>query len=95
MELKEALLKRRSCRKYLDKKVEEELIEELMVAAMSGPSACNKKPWKFYVVTDEEKLIYSRFFRTHRYDYNKVKFECVRRKKTGQTKRSALNFSCN
>lgn len=56
MELKEALLKRRSCRKYLDKKVEEELIEELMVAAMSGPSACNKKPWKFYVVTDEEKL---------------------------------------
>jgi nitroreductase len=56
MELKETLLKRRSCRKYLDKKVEKELVKELMEAAMSGPSACNKKPWKFYVVTNEEKL---------------------------------------
>lgn len=56
MELKEALLKRRSCRKYLDKKVSDELIKELMIAAMSGPSACNKKPWKFIIVTNEEKL---------------------------------------
>lgn len=61
MELKEALLKRRSCRKYLNKKVEEHLINELMVAAMSGPSACNKKPWKFYIVTDENKLEQLRF----------------------------------
>lgn len=56
MDLKEALLKRRSCRKYLDKKVEEDLINELMIAAMSGPSACNKRPWKFFIITDEEKL---------------------------------------
>ena len=61
MELKEALLKRRSCRKFLNKKVEEHLINELMVAAMSGPSACNKKPWKFYIVTDENKLEQLRF----------------------------------
>lgn len=25
-----------------------------MHAAMSGPSACNKRPWQFYVVTDPE-----------------------------------------
>lgn len=61
MELKETLLKRRSCRKYLNKKIEEELINELMIAAMSGPSACNKQPWKFYVVTDKEVLEKLRF----------------------------------
>lgn len=56
MEVKEALLKRRSCRKYLDKKVDKEIILELMKAAMSGPSARNKQPWAFYVITDEGKL---------------------------------------
>ena len=33
-----------------------ELIDELLHAAMSGPSACNKQPWEFYVVTSPEKL---------------------------------------
>ena len=56
MELKEALLKRRSVRKFTDEPVSEEMIKELLHAAMSGPSACNKKPWEFYVVTNEEKL---------------------------------------
>ena len=32
------------------------MIEELLHAAMSGPSACNMKPWEFYVVTNGEKL---------------------------------------
>ena len=50
MELKEALLKRRSCRKYTDEQVSDEDINELMHAAMSGPSAMNKKPWDFYVI---------------------------------------------
>ena len=56
MELKEVLLKRRSIRKFTDEPVSEEMIEELLHAAMSGPSACNKKPWEFYVVTNPEKL---------------------------------------
>lgn len=56
MEVKEALLKRRSCRKYKDTRIDDNLINELMVAAMSGPSACNKKPWEFYVVKNEEKI---------------------------------------
>ena len=56
MELKEALLKRRSVRKFLDKKVEKEIVQELMEAAMAGPSAKNKRPWRFYVVTDPEVL---------------------------------------
>ena len=56
MELKEVLLKRRSVRKFTEEPVSEEMIEELMHAAMSGPSACNKRPWEFYVVTNSEKL---------------------------------------
>ena len=56
MELKEALLKRRSVRKFTEEKVSAEHIDELMHAAMSGPSACNKQPWEFYVVSNPEKL---------------------------------------
>ena len=56
MELKEALLKRRSIRKFTDQMVSDAHIEELLHAAMSGPSACNKRPWEFYVVEGEEKL---------------------------------------
>lgn len=56
MELKEVLLKRRSVRKFTEEAVAEEMIQELLHAAMSGPSACNKKPWEFYVVTNPKKL---------------------------------------
>ena len=56
MEVKEALLKRRSIRKFKEDKISEELINELLIAAMSAPSACNKKPWEFFVITNEEKL---------------------------------------
>ncbi|MCF0112019.1 MAG: nitroreductase family protein [Erysipelotrichaceae bacterium] len=56
MEVKEALLKRRSVRKFKETVVPEEYIEELLHAAMAGPSACNKVPWEFYVVTDQTVL---------------------------------------
>ena len=56
MELKEVLLKRRSVRKFTEEPVSEEMIEELLHAAMSGPSACNKRPWDFYVITNEDVL---------------------------------------
>ena len=56
MELKEVLLKRRSVRKFTEEPVSKEMIDELLHAAMSGPSACNKKPWQFYVIQSPEKL---------------------------------------
>ena len=56
MELKEVLLKRRSVRKFTEESISDEMIEELLHAAMSGPSACNKKPWDFYVITNPQKL---------------------------------------
>ena len=56
MELKEALLQRRSIRKFTEEPVSEEDILELLHAGMSGPSACNKTPWEFYVITNPETL---------------------------------------
>ena len=56
MELKEALLKRRSVRKFTEEAVSDEDITELLHAGMSGPSACNKTPWEFFVVTNPEVL---------------------------------------
>ena len=56
MELKEVLLKRRSVRKFTEEIVPQGFIEELLIAAMSGPSACNRRPWEFYVVTNEQVI---------------------------------------
>ena len=56
MELTDVLLQRRSIRKFKEDKVSDEIINELLHAAMSGPSACNKRPWDFYVVKNEKIL---------------------------------------
>lgn len=56
MELKDVLLNRRSVRKFTEESVCREHIDELLIAAMSGPSACNRCPWEFFVITDKEKL---------------------------------------
>lgn len=56
MELKDALLARRSVRKYTSEPVSREDINELMLAAMSGPSAVNRQPWEFYVTASPDKL---------------------------------------
>ncbi len=56
MELQEALLKRRSVRRYTEEPVSRDMIDKLLHAAMSGPSACNCMPWEFYAVTDGAAL---------------------------------------
>ena len=56
MELNEVLLKRRSIRKFTEEAISEEDINEILHAAMSGPSACNRTPWEFFVVTNPETL---------------------------------------
>ena len=75
MELKEALLKRRSIRKFTDELVSKEIIEELLHAGMSGPSACNRQPWEFFVVTNEELLVKMR--RTSRFTNMEAKLGIV------------------
>ncbi len=56
MELEEVLLKRRSVRKFKPDKISDEMIQKLLYFAMCAPSACNRKPWEFYVIKDEEVL---------------------------------------
>lgn len=56
MEVREALLRRRSVRKFTSERVDLHDVEELLHAAMSAPSACNATPWEFYVVTDPDAL---------------------------------------
>lgn len=52
----EAILKRRSVRKFTDEAVPRELIDKLLEAADAAPSACNKRPLEFYAVTNGEVL---------------------------------------
>ncbi len=56
MDLEETLRKRRSVRKYKPEQVDEETIQKLLYYAMCAPSACNKRPWEFYVIKEEALL---------------------------------------
>lgn len=47
-------LTRRSIRKYQDRKVEKEVIEQLMKTAVVSPSGRNGRPYEFVVVDDKE-----------------------------------------
>jgi len=46
--------KRRSVRSYSDKPVEKEIMDEILKAGLSAPSAHHKNPWEFIVVTNQE-----------------------------------------
>lgn len=54
MNIREAIYNRRSVRKFKDQIISDEIIEELLKDAMAAPSACNKKPWEFYVIKDKD-----------------------------------------
>jgi nitroreductase len=45
---------RRSIRKFLPKMPERALLEQLIAAAVTAPSASNKQPWRFLVITNLE-----------------------------------------
>ncbi len=52
----EAIVRRKSIRKFVDRPVERGKLERILRAAMRAPSAMNCQPWEFLVVTDKEKL---------------------------------------
>jgi nitroreductase len=56
MELFDAIITRRSIRKYKDKIVPPELIEKILTAAMYAPSANNYQPWQFIVINERSIL---------------------------------------
>ncbi|MDR1306038.1 MAG: nitroreductase family protein [Treponema sp.] len=49
-----AIFTRRSVRDFLDKPVEPEKLERVLRAAFEAPSAHNRRPWEFLVLTDQK-----------------------------------------
>ena len=47
---------RRSIRKYLDKPVNPDLVQEILRAGMFAPSGMNKQPWHFVVFDNKEQI---------------------------------------
>lgn len=54
MDVKDAISKRRSIRKYQRKEVSPDLIRELIDAARLAPSGSNSQPCRYYLVKDNE-----------------------------------------
>lgn len=50
----DTIYNRRSVRRYIDKSVSSDLIEEVLKAGMFAPSGYNKQPWHFVVFDDKE-----------------------------------------
>ncbi|MGE5721168.1 MAG: nitroreductase family protein [Sphingomonadales bacterium] len=56
MELREALYSHRAVRDYSPEPVSEDVLRELVDAAIQAPSAMNAQPWSFSIVRDKELL---------------------------------------
>ncbi len=56
MEIREAILKRRSVRNYQDKPILKKDLEAILNAGFASPSACNKRPWQILVIDDKNVL---------------------------------------
>jgi nitroreductase len=56
MEAFEAILSRRSIRKYTDRPVSQDTVKNLLKAGMAAPSANNLQPWQFVVITERSLL---------------------------------------
>ena len=52
MDAMQAILTRRSIRQYTQQPVPEAVVDELLTAACSAPSAGNEQPWHFVVIRD-------------------------------------------
>jgi nitroreductase len=57
MEVMEAILGRRSIRKYTAELVTDGQLKPLLEAGMASPSAHNRQPWQYVVIRDKETLL--------------------------------------
>lgn len=55
-EVIKTIFERRAVRKYQDKSVSRDLIEQLLEAGRMAPSAMGKEPWRFYIITTKEDI---------------------------------------
>lgn len=65
MDAIEAILSRRSIRKYNKQPISNELIKQLLEVAMSAPSAGNEQPWHFIIINDPQILSKIPTFHNH------------------------------
>lgn len=56
MNFLELVNSRYSVRSYEERRIENEKMEYIMECVRLAPSAVNFQPWKFYIVTDKDKL---------------------------------------
>jgi nitroreductase len=56
MEAMEAILSRRSIRRYTAQPIPDEVVTDLLKAAMSAPSAGNQQAWQFVVINERQVL---------------------------------------
>jgi nitroreductase len=56
MEVMEAILARRSVRHFTPQPVSDDLVEQILRAAMQAPSAANAQPWHFVVINSRDSL---------------------------------------
>jgi nitroreductase len=56
MDTLQAIKTRRSIRRYVPEPIPAETVQELLTAAMSGPSTGNQQPWQFVVVNERARL---------------------------------------
>jgi nitroreductase len=50
----DVILSRRSIRKYENKEILQEILRQVIEAGRQAPSAANRQPFRFVVVTDSE-----------------------------------------
>ena len=55
MNFLELVKSRYSCRGYKSLDVEKEKLEYILECARFAPSAVNKQPWRFHIVSNEEE----------------------------------------
>ena len=56
MEVLDAIRQRRSIRRYTDEPVSREHLETIIQAGRFAPSAENRQPWRFIVITDRDTI---------------------------------------
>lgn len=52
----DAIYKRKSTRSFSDKSIREDVVDKIVKAGASAPSAYNRQPWEFFVVLNKKVL---------------------------------------
>lgn len=55
MNTMDAITARRSIRKFTNKEIPEDILEKILLAGLESPSAKNRQPWKYVVITNKSK----------------------------------------